>query len=297
MVASCETGPPQPAPTKSLKILERPVIKLRYCLPLLLLPLAACKPPTPDASTHVPTGDSASAALPTASPVELAAVRAAIKANMPDLDPEQVRPSPLPGVYEIQIGMNFGYVTADGRYLIAGDLTDLKTRQQITEDRRRTARVALVSKLDKDGYIEFAPETLPAKYTVTVFTDVDCGYCRMLHRQIKDYNARGIAVRYLFFPRTGPNTPSFYKAEEVWCSADRKAALTQAKAGVDLKGDRSCANPVMADLQAAADLGLRGTPSIVLPNGELVPGYRAPDELLEALKTAELQPDAGLPTS
>ena len=284
------------------EILDRTVKNLRYCLPLLLLlPLAACKPPSPDDGDTQAPGSSAraaTAATPTADPAELAAVRAAVKANMPDLDPEHLRPTPMPGIYEIQIGMNFGYVTADGRYLIAGDLTDLQTRQEITEDRRRVARVELVDKLDKGGFIEFAPETLPAKYTVTVFTDVDCGYCRMLHRQIKEYNARGIAVRYLFFPRSGPDTASFYKAEEVWCSADRKAALTQAKAGVDIKGDKSCTNPVMAQLQAAAELGLRGTPSIVLPNGELVPGYRAPDDLLDVLqKTAALPPAQGKPTS
>jgi thiol:disulfide interchange protein DsbC len=280
------------------------VKNLRYCLPLLMLSLAACAPPTPDANDKVPGVDastkaaSATFAAPAATsdnPAELAAVRAAMKANMPDLNPEAVRASPLPGIYEIQIGMNFGYVTADGRYLVAGDLTDLKTGQGLTEDRRRDARVALIDKIDRDGYIEFAPEAMPAKYTVTVFTDVDCGYCRMLHRQIKDYNALGIAVRYVFFPRTGANTPSFYKAEEVWCSADRKAALTLAKTGVDLKSDMSCKNPVMEHLQAAAELGLRGTPSIVLPNGELVPGYRPPAELLAVLqhKTDEQQ----LPTA
>lgn len=266
---------------------------LRYCLPvLLLLSVVACKPPAPDAADEAAVakaGEPAAQAETSADPAELAAVRAAVKANMPDLNPEQVRGTPMPGIYEIQIGMNFGYVTADGRYLIAGDLTDLKTRQEITEDRRRDARVALIEKIDREGFIEFAPENMPAKYTVTVFTDTDCGYCRMLHRQIKDYNALGIAVRYVFFPRSGANTPSYYQAEEVWCSADRKAALTRAKSGVDLNSDKSCPNPVMAHLQAAAELGLRGTPSIVLPNGELVPGYRPPADLLAVLqqKTAE----------
>lgn len=260
--------------------------KLRLYLPaLLLLSLVACKPPTPP---DQPPSQPAAASEPAApaSSAELEAVRAAVVANMPELLPEHVRATPMPGLYEIQIGMNFGYVTADGRYLIAGDMTDLQTRKELTEDRRRQARIALVEKLDQSGYIEFAPEAQPAKYTVTVFTDVDCGYCRMLHRQIADYNARGIAVRYLFFPRAGADTPSFYKAEEVWCSADRKAALTQAKSGADLKGDKSCDNPVMAQLQAAAALGLRGTPSILLPNGELVPGYRPPDDLLAVLQKA-----------
>lgn len=250
---------------------------------LLASLLAACAPPAPE------QGKTDVAATETAVPVkaseaDLAAVRAALKKQLPDITPEQIRATPLPGVYEIQVGLNFGYVTADGRYLLTGDLTDLKTRRLLTEDRRREARVALLDRVDRDGFIEFAPELTPAKYTVTVFTDIDCGYCRMLHSQIKDYNERGIAVRYLFFPRTGPNTESFYKAEKVWCSADRKAALTAAKSGTEVKGDKSCTNPVMTQLQAAAALGLRGTPAIVMPDGQLVSGYHPPAELLQMLQ-------------
>lgn len=254
---------------------------------LSLLVLAGCAPPAPESGAG--TAASAPAAV-AAKPGELEAVRAAIKQHVPEFDPEHVRATPLPGIYEIQVGMNFGYVTADGRYLITGDLTDLQTRRELTEDSRRDARATLVANLEKDGYIEFAPEAQPAKYTVTVFTDIDCGFCRRLHSHIAEYNAQGIAVRYVFFPRSGENTPSFYKAEEVWCAADRKAALTQAKAGADLHGDRSCANPIGKQLQAAADLGLRGTPAIILSNGELVPGYRQPAELLQLLQARDANP-------
>lgn len=260
--------------------------KTRYALLPLILCLTACSPP---ASDHQAAGDKSATATnnppPTASAAtgDEAAARSSIKAAIPGLDDNHIRQSPMAGVYEVQIGMNFGYVTADGRYLIAGDLTDLKDRREITEDARRAARVALVERMDKAGFIEFAPKN--PKYTVTVFTDVDCGYCQMLHRQIQAYNDEGIAVRYLFFPRTGLNTPSFYKAEEVWCSKDRNDALTKAKSGVDLHGDKTCPNPVAEHLQAAADLGLRGTPSIVLPSGDLIPGYQPPPELLRSLET------------
>ncbi len=262
---------------------------------LLALVVAACAPPAPDQSKKAAAvADPAETASVDGGEAQIAAVRAAIKAQTPELNPDQIHATPMPGVYEIQVGLNFGYVTADGRYLIAGDLTDLKTRRSVTEERRRGARLALLDRVDKGGFIEFAPESLPAKYTVTVFTDVDCGYCRMLHSQIKDYNARGIAVRYLFFPRTGPDTESFYKAETVWCSADRKAALTEAKTGAPVKGDKSCVNPVMTQLQAAAALGLRGTPAIVMPDGELVSGYHPPDELLQMLQAASTKfPAAG----
>jgi thiol:disulfide interchange protein DsbC len=268
--------------------MDRAVIKLRYCLSLLILSLAACAPPAPEAGKQQAAAERIDLAPASAGDIE--AVRTAIKAHVPDLDPEHVRATPLPGIYEIQIGMNFGYVTADGRYLIAGDLTDLQTRKEITEDSRRVARATLVSNLEKDGFIEFAPEATKAKYTVTVFTDIDCGFCRRLHSHIKEYNEQGIAVRYVFFPRSGADTDSFYKAEQVWCSADQKSALTQAKLGAPITGDRSCKNPVAEQLQAAGDLGLRGTPSIILANGDLVPGYRQPAELLKLLQASEATP-------
>jgi thiol:disulfide interchange protein DsbC len=258
---------------------------LRFCLPFALLALTACAPDPQDAAQTKP-GEVA--VVPVASDAELERVRVAVQEHVPELQPEHVRATPIPGIYEIQVGMNFGYVTADGRYLISGDLTDLKTREEVTENSRRVARASLVSELEKKGFIEFAPAD--PKYTVTVFTDIDCGFCRRLHSHIKEYNDQGIAVRYVFFPRSGANTASFYKAEEVWCSADRKTALTQAKLGTDLKGDKSCENPIMDQLQAAADLGLRGTPSIILSNGELVPGYRQPDELLKLLQDSSATP-------
>ena len=104
----------------------------------------------------------------------------------------------------------------------------------------------------------------------------------------------GIAVRYLFFPRSGPNTPSFHKAEQVWCAADRQDALTQAKLGASgYEGDRGCTNPVMQHLRLAAQMGLRGTPAIVLPDGEVVPGYQTPAELLRVLGQHGTPPAAG----
>ena len=195
---------------------------------------------------------------------------------------EAVRSSPLPGLYEIQSGMNFGYVSADGDYLIEGDLVRLSTGETLTENRRKVARLAAVNKLGVDNMIVFAPPADQIKHTITVFTDVDCGYCRMLHSQVAQYNAKGIAIHYVFFPRTGPNTESFFKAEKVWCSADRKAALTQAKLGADIKAP-DCKNPVLQQYTTGASIGVRGTPSIILEDGEMIPGYQPPDQLAQML--------------
>lgn len=252
---------------------------------VLALALVACAPPAPEgqAPASATTAPVAPAAVLDVDPQDLEAVRQRVATNLPGVSVESVRATPMPGIYEVQSGMNFGYVSLDGRYLIEGDLNDLASGKRLTEDRRRSARVQLVNKLGADQAIEYAPANGPAKYTVTVFTDIDCGYCRKLHQHIAEYNADGIAVRYLFFPRSGPDTESFHKAEKVWCAADRRTALTQAKLGSGYEGDMSCTNPVLTHLKLAAELGLRGTPAIVLPDGELVPGYQTPQQLMKAL--------------
>ncbi len=123
------------------------------------------------------------------------------------------------------------------------------------------------------------------KYTVTVFTDVDCPYCRKLHSQIAEYNRLGVRVRYLFYPRTGPNTDSWAKAEQVWCSANRNEALTKAKLGQELKTTKSCGDsPVARDYAMGQKFDIKGTPAIVLNDGEMLGGYLSPMQLVQRLQ-------------
>ena len=200
---------------------------------------------------------------------------------------DAISPSPIPGLYEIRHHHQFGYVSADGRYLLEGDLVDIKTGEQITEQRRRDDRRAALKALGESNYIEFAPQPpLKTNYVVTVFTDVDCGYCRLLHSKIAAYNAKGIEIRYAFFPRSGPDTESWYKAEAVWCSSDRKASLTKAKLGEKIES-KACTNPVAREYELGRELGVNATPAMILPSGELVLGMAMPDELLEHLQEAD----------
>lgn len=209
---------------------------------------------------------------------------------------ENVRPSPVDGLYEIQHQREFAYVTADGRYLLRGDLVDLKTGEELTENRRRVDRLDVLAKLGSKKLIEFAPPPpVAAKYTVTVFTDIDCGYCRKLHSEIAQYNAKGIAIRYAFYPRSGPDTESWHSAEAVWCAADQRKALTDAKAGTQIKiKGKTCENPIAEEYQLAQDMGIRGTPMMVLPNGDVYPGYVPASQL--AAKLAELSAKPKAPT-
>ncbi|HEY4445398.1 MAG TPA: DsbC family protein, partial [Steroidobacteraceae bacterium] len=140
---------------------------------------------------------------------------------------EDLRPSPIPGVYELAQGADISYLTADGKYFLDGNLYDMDSRENLTEVVRARARLAMISAVPESQMVIFSPKN--PLYTITVFTDVDCAYCRKLHSEIAELNRLGVRVRYLFFPRTGPNTSSWKKAEVVWCSPDRNEALTRAK--------------------------------------------------------------------
>ena len=196
---------------------------------------------------------------------------------------EDLRPSPIAGIYEFSQGAEISYLTADGKYFIDGNLYDMKSRDNLTETLRTHARVALINSVPETEMLIFSPPN--PKYTITVFTDVDCAYCRKLHSQIAEINRLGIRVRYMFFPRTGPGTESWKKAEVVWCSANRNEALTRAKAGATLDMNKVCApTPVKREYELGENIGVRGTPAIITESGDYINGYMEPRELLDQLK-------------
>jgi thiol:disulfide interchange protein DsbC len=196
--------------------------------------------------------------------------------------PDGVAPTPVPGIVEVRRGADIVYMSSDGKYVFTGDLYQVATHKNLTEARQRDLRRSLIDSLPESQMVVFSPPK--PKYTITVFTDVDCVYCRAFHKQIATYNQLGVRVRYVFFPRTGPNTESWYKAEQVWCSADRKAALTRAKLGEGLSAKVCSDNPVARTYALGAAIGLEGTPGIVASNGAMLGGYLAPDALLQALE-------------
>ena len=108
------------------------------------------------------------------------------------------------------------------------------------------------------------------KAVVYAFTDADCGYCRKLHSEMDDINARGIEVRYLAWPRSQESVP---KMEAIWCSQDRNAAMDQAKMGAN----------VQAHMALGSRLGVRGTPAIFTEAGEQVGGYLPAAQLAQAV--------------
>lgn len=214
------------------------------------------------------------------------AIRKALDTVLPGGKPDRIVPAPIPGLFEVTYGSQLFYVSEDGRYLVQGHVLDVAARKNLTELRQGELRKAAIDKIGEDNMVVFAAEN--PKHTVTVFTDIDCGYCRKLHSEIQETNALGITVRYLFFPRSGPNTESYYKAESVWCAKDRKAALTAAKNGKDPER-KTCDNPVDEHMKLVREFGLEGTPAIVMEDGRIVPGY-LPAKRLAAALDGKMQP-------
>ncbi|MBO9665122.1 DsbC family protein [Dokdonella sp.] len=217
-----------------------------------------------------------------ATPEETA--KQAIAALAPNVKVDAVQESTIPGFYEAMAGGQFLYVSKDGRYIVDGSAYDVAAKRDLTAKSRAKARKIALDKVGPEKRIVFAPlAPIKAKHTITVFTDIDCPFCRRFHQQIAAYNAKGIAVDYLFYPLSiHPGADK--KAEAVWCSKDRPGAFTAAMSGQD-PGKATCPNPVAELSQLALALGIGGTPTILAPDGSQIPAQiaQSPDQLAAEL--------------
>lgn len=205
-----------------------------------------------------------------------------IERAAPDVKPSSIKSTPVDGIYEVRYGAQVLYLSEDGRYVFRGSLFDLEQRRDLTEATLKRARMEILEKVDEREMIVFSPKH--PEHIITVFTDIDCTYCRMLHSQISQYLQEGIEVRYMAFPRAGVDSPSFEKTVDVWCADDPAAALTRAKRGQPV-AHRTCDNSVKNQMALGQRLGVSGTPAIVLENGEMIPGYQSPKALSAMLGT------------
>ncbi|MCU7811433.1 MAG: DsbC family protein [Candidatus Thiodiazotropha sp. (ex Notomyrtea botanica)] len=183
---------------------------------------------------------------------------------------DSITPSPISGLYEVLVGPQLYYVSADGKYLFSGKLFDINSREDLTTPKVAMVKANAIEQMGEENMVIFSPKEY--EHTVTVFTDIDCGYCRKLHDEIGQYNDLGIRVRYLMFPRAGVGSPAYQKAVNVFCADDKNDAMTRAKAGKDVE-ERQCENSVAEQYALGQKVGVTGTPAIFLTDGELVPGY------------------------
>lgn len=212
------------------------------------------------------------------------AVEAKIRALVPNATTIAISETPIENILQVQINSDIVYVTADGQYLVQGQIMDIDTKDNITDQAKSGIRLSLLTDVKVDEQITFSPAE--PKYDLLVFTDIDCGYCRKLHNQMEGYNEQGIAIHYMAFPRAGIGSDSYDKFVSVWCSDDQKEALTLAKNGTDPLPQK-CPNPIADQYELGREVGVTGTPALVTSDGTLIPGYMPPEQLRQKLDSLE----------
>jgi thiol:disulfide interchange protein DsbC len=216
------------------------------------------------------------------------AVEAKIRTLVPNAKTIAISETPIEDLLQVQINSDIVYVTANGEYLVQGQIMNIDTRANLTDQAKSGIRLDLLTDLKQDEQITFAPEQ--TKYDLLVFTDIDCGYCRKLHNQMAEYNQEGIAIHYMAFPRAGIGSDSYDKFVSVWCADDQKEALTLAKNGTD-PVPAKCPNPIADQYELGREVGVTGTPALVTTDGTLIPGYMPPAQLRQRLESLQAPPE------
>ncbi|MGH8044112.1 MAG: thioredoxin fold domain-containing protein [Stenotrophomonas sp.] len=243
------------------------------------LSLTACaQPAAPVASPAAKPGANAA---PASNATADQAVRTALISLDPKFKPDYVGAAPFPGFREVLVSGQVLYVSDDGRYLMQSQPYDIQNRTPASSAGLLSYRKALLDKVPRSERIVFAAPN--PKHTITVFTDIECGYCRKLHQDLPELNRQGITVEYLAFPRMGPASQDFVDMISVWCAVDKRAALTAAKSGQAVK-PKNCTSPVAMQYALGQQVGVSGTPAIFAAEGSQLGGYLTPAQLAKALE-------------
>jgi len=198
------------------------------------------------------------------------------------VDPKTITATGVAVLYRVTLGPQILYLTADGKYALRGDLIELGSGRDLSAEDRAAARVAYLAGIGEKDMIVF-PVSHP-RHVLTVLTDIDCAYCRQLAGDMPRLMAGGVELRYLAYPRSGVDSPSWNKAVAVWCAKDRRAAYRSAMQGVTVTAASDCdQSAVLAGYGFATKLGMQGTPIIITEGGQLVAGYLPPEDLMKLL--------------
>jgi len=223
--------------------------------------------------------------VPDAKPDELL-ISSKINAVLPEgMSVQNVKESQIENLYIVDIGdLQPIYTSKNGEFFFYGELYAVNGNmlQNTTKDEINLKRKSILDEALSEGdFITFKSDN--EKHRVIIFTDVDCGYCRKFHNEINDFNDLGITVNYVAFPRSGLASDSYNKIVTAWCSTDAKDTLTKMKQGIDVQLSMCQDHPVEKHFLLGQKIGITGTPAIIKSNGELLPGYLPPEELITRL--------------
>lgn len=241
---------------------------------------------TPEAEPAAPeTTDKVAGMIDTPTDETHKKVFEAFRVRLPGVPIESLSEAPYPGLYEVITDAQVIYVNEDVSLLFQGEMIDLATGINLTETRLTGIHMGLINDLGEENMLVYKSSE-PSDRSITVFTDINCGYCRLLHGEIETLLEGGVNVRYLMFPRAGLDSDSRIALESVWCADDPQAAMTAAKAG-DPIAPKTCKTPIEEHVALAQQVGLRGTPLIYLDNGTAIPGYREAKIIVEMINSTE----------
>lgn len=208
-----------------------------------------------------------------------------LRVNGQQMPVEQVDVTPMDGIYHVRLesGESF-YSNADGSHFLVGDLYQNADNGlvNLTEQAKNQERAAALAAIPESERFVYRGTGEP-KATVVVFTDPTCPYCERLHETVPELNERGIAVHYLAFPRAGMGSDAATSLQQAWCSDNRSEAMTRAQQRQSLSGSSDCDNPIAEQYNLGMALGVQGTPAIILPDGQMVPGFVPPERLVAML--------------
>jgi len=217
----------------------------------------------------------------TAAADEYGEIQQRLEALIPNAAEITISETPMPGLMQVRIGSDLIYMSTDGRYLFQGRVIDLETQRDLTEAAMSGMRKERLQALDTAEFVSFGNDD--AEFELLVFTDPDCGFCRRMHEKIDEYNALGIRIHYLAFPRAGQGSTTYNNMVSIWCAEDRQGAMDIAKLGRAPRA-ATCDNPVMDQYRLGQSLGVTGTPSLMTFDGDIIPGYVPPEQLRERLE-------------
>lgn len=244
-----------------------------------------------DASTSTDSGAGATTEVDTGGNADAReSLRSRLKETRPQLDIASIRDTPVSGIYEVISGGGVYYVSANGRYLFSGDMINLEEGINLTDERRAELAHEVVGELDRSDMVVFEPASGPVENYLTVFTDHTCPYCQRLHEEVLQMvEEYPVEVRYAMFPRAGTESSAAATLKDIWCADDPARALTAAKEGRSVPSRASdCSTPLDAHWRAAQQIGVSGTPYILVgDDGPVVPGYRPRKQLLSLMGISE----------
>lgn len=217
---------------------------------------------------------------------DIAQLKENLAKEMPEMPVDEIKSTPVPGLYQLITESRLFYLTPDLKYAFRGSIIDLDNKIDLTAQEQGRLSMLAINAVGEDKMVIFEPKEGKGERSITVFTDTSCPYCARLHSEVPALNEAGIRVRYLLYPRAGVGSDAYKVLQSIWCADDRQQALTDAKAGKDIE-EKACDNPIAEHIELARQVGLQGTPLVFTDAGEMISGYRPANVIIESIKATK----------